>query len=490
MAIAPLSNAAKHQASKTVVLLGASYGGCEAAKILAEGLPANWRLIVVDRNTHFNHVYTFPRFSVLPRLSPRGFIPYKHLLDPQPSSTGSVTLSPELQAARSRHQFVQGLVTKLSAKEVTIIRPTESPAAAGQKAGGTSKKGEVVTYGKYDGPEEKINFDYLIYALGSTLPDPVNVWTPVEDVGAKGEAGKMGSKKHGLRFMERQSEKFKKSDRILIVGGGALGIQYAADLKDVYPEKKITLLHSRKRVMPIYPIELHEKIMEGLERLGVEVILGERVLTWPSDPDTYDGSTKFVTTDKGRTFEADLVLPCTGQKPHVSHMAEVDPALISPNTSRIRVLPTQQVHVGPLAPSTGAEAAAQLSELSRSPLPLAPSSAESNSGEANSDYSHIFAVGDVADTKAIHAGHVAGRMGGVAARNVLRLIDREEGGAKKDEELEAFVPPPPGIKMTMGVKNGLRSIAGKVTAHSEGQEDVKALVKWKMVNATGMDFDA
>lgn len=38
----------------TVVVLGASYGGCPAVKILAEKLPRNCKLIAIDRNTHMN----------------------------------------------------------------------------------------------------------------------------------------------------------------------------------------------------------------------------------------------------------------------------------------------------------------------------------------------------------------------------------------------------------------------------------------------------
>lgn len=42
--------------------------------------------------------------------------------------------------------------------------------------------------------------------------------------------------------------------------------------------------------------------------MGVEVVLGERVVTWPDEPEPLDGKTKYVTTDKGRTFEADIVV--------------------------------------------------------------------------------------------------------------------------------------------------------------------------------------
>lgn len=44
--------------------------------------------------------------------------------------------------------------------------------------------------------------------------------------------------------------------------------ELATDLKDVYPEKDVTLIHSRQRLMPIYPIEMHNgsKLDGGNER--------------------------------------------------------------------------------------------------------------------------------------------------------------------------------------------------------------------------------
>jgi hypothetical protein len=33
--------------------------------------------------------------------------------------------------------------------------------------------------------------------------------------------------------------------------------EFATDLKDVYPNKEVTLLHSRMRFMPHYPVAMH-----------------------------------------------------------------------------------------------------------------------------------------------------------------------------------------------------------------------------------------
>jgi NADH dehydrogenase FAD-containing subunit len=40
--------------TKTVVILGAAYGGARAARMLAQTLPPDWRLVVIDRNSHMN----------------------------------------------------------------------------------------------------------------------------------------------------------------------------------------------------------------------------------------------------------------------------------------------------------------------------------------------------------------------------------------------------------------------------------------------------
>jgi len=48
--------------------------------------------------------------------------------------------------------------------------------------------------------------------------------------------------------------------------------------------------------------------MERLHELGVDLVLGERVVTWPDEPEKLDGKVKVLRTDKGRQFEADLIV--------------------------------------------------------------------------------------------------------------------------------------------------------------------------------------
>lgn len=146
-----------------------------------------------------------------------------------------------------------------------------------------SSRGSTTTLGTYDfeGPEETIDFEFCIYALGSGMPDPCNVWSehPNLPPGIDNDEHLrgLGSKKCGITWMEQRARDRKDAKRILVVGGGALGIrkcsapvtqrensanppinaEFATDLKEIYPEKEVTLLHSRQQLMPIYPRSVH-----------------------------------------------------------------------------------------------------------------------------------------------------------------------------------------------------------------------------------------
>lgn len=249
--------------------------------------------------------------------------------------------------------------------------------------------------------------------------------------------------------------------------------------------------------------------MESLNKLGVNVVLGERVVTWPDNPGNLDGEPKITTTDKGRTFTADLVLACTGQKPHVSLVAEMEPQSISITTNRIRVHPTMQISNEPIRPiGSRANTLEKLKGLSlgAANLPTPPSSADSKDGQSQNgsednkgngsektlstvstngstsipqiqstnpnsgmeegedeekesekdkdvkqDLSHFYVVGDCAETGAIQAGHTAYWQAEVAARNILKCVNVDQKKDWREIELEEYKVTVPAIKVTLGM---------------------------------------
>lgn len=38
---------------KTVLVLGSAYAGHRAVEVLSKALPLNWKIVVIDRSTHF-----------------------------------------------------------------------------------------------------------------------------------------------------------------------------------------------------------------------------------------------------------------------------------------------------------------------------------------------------------------------------------------------------------------------------------------------------
>ena len=69
-----------------------------------------------------------------------------------------------------------------------------------------------------------------------------------------------------------------KSNRIVVIGGGAVGVELVGELASDYPNKKVTLMHNRDQIVDErLSQKLLKKIQDGLKALKVETILGERV---------------------------------------------------------------------------------------------------------------------------------------------------------------------------------------------------------------------
>lgn len=141
-------------------------------------------------------------------------------------------------------------------------------------------------------------------------------------------------------------------------------------------------------------------------------------MTWPEHPEILDGHLKTIVTCTGRQLSAEMILPCTGQKPHVGLMALFRPQTISPITGRIRIKPSLQVD-------------------------------NSLTGDAETeDLSHVFACGDCAESGAIQAGHTAYWQGQQAAQNIVKMIAMKDGSV--EGPLGEYKPTHPAIKVTLG----------------------------------------
>lgn len=469
--------AAPTKETKTVIVLGASYGGARAAQLLAAELPKEWRSILIDRNSHMNHVYVMPRFAVLPGHEYKAFIPLTNVFRDQPPNPKHITLQ----------------------AHVTSIRPS------------------CISITHHDLTKETIPFDYLIYALGSHLPTPLDLWgSSSSSISSIDEARKIrvlhpmtptgvkynGLKVEGIEWMKEKQRIVEEVPSVLIVGGGALGIQFATDIKSVYPSKQVTLLHSRKQVLPRFDMEMHLEVMKSMNELNVDVILGERLDLDSIPSSKVDSTTKptIVRTVTGREISADLLLLCTGQVPNTSMLQTMDPRIINPDNKFARVLKTMQLS----RPSTTSTSKPQndksdlevvlgnlkigISTNDNTPAKDVVVPEETVDLEKHSPYPHIFVTGDAADAfGAIPAGHNAYAQTEVAARNIIRLIGNSSTSKENEAEaleLERYTPKPPAIKVSLGLNKFVYQIGDKVGTMVGDNEDLNVASMWPLFGIT------
>lgn len=248
---------------------------------------------------------------------------------------------------------------------------------------------------------KQIPFDYVVLATGTRLSKPA--------------AMDSDEKLPSVEYLQKHQADVKKSKSILIVGGGAVGVQMATDLKEYYPEKDVTVVQSRPRVMPNFHPKLHDLVKKRFDELGVRLVTGSRVVI-PPEGFPNDGTPFDVKLTNGSTESTGFVILATGQTPNNQMVANLtpstpnDPSVINPDNGFLRIRPTMQL--------------------------------------LDQKYSNIFAVGDIADTGAQKAARPGSAQAAVVAKNILSLIE-----GKKAED--TFVKGPGAIHLTLGMVSRL-----------------------------------
>lgn len=232
---------------RNVVVLGASFAGVQLARRLADSLPTGYRVVLVEKNSHFNFSFNFPRYSVVQGHEQKAFVPYSGLVGSFPSGI---------------FQHVHDTATQLKEGQVEL----DSGAS--------------------------IHFDYLAIATGALLSPPAKLLAT--------------EKKDACHELQELQWLIKSADNIAVIGGGAVGVQIAGDIKSIYPEKNVSLIHSRSQLLPNFGHRLHEYVLEQMKIMGVNVILSERPQL-PSKSGFKESSTTLQFKD-GKRENFDLIV--------------------------------------------------------------------------------------------------------------------------------------------------------------------------------------
>ena len=129
----------------------------------------SYRVLLIEKNSHFNHLFTFPRFAAVPNHEHKAFVPMTNIFS---------------EAVCEAH-VICAKVDSVNDVHVTLDR-------------------SVPGFG------QDIDWAYLVLATGSTLPAPVCAFERKID---------------GVRFLRDSQERIKKAHSVALLGAGAVGVR-------------------------------------------------------------------------------------------------------------------------------------------------------------------------------------------------------------------------------------------------------------------------
>lgn len=171
-----------------------------------------------------------------------------------------------------------------------------------------------------DGGRE-IEFTHCIIAVGSVGPVP-----------ARSEKSSISEM---LDEYNEVGEAIANAENIVIVGGGAVGVEFAGEITDKYKAKNITIVSSsEKLVCPDFNDKFYSNLDYYIQAADVKVIHGRVSNLLELVPNKLMKQTVMVGDQE---LEADLVFPCIGLPPNKTSISKlISPEILDPN-NRIKV---------------------------------------------------------------------------------------------------------------------------------------------------------
>ncbi|CAH2353799.1 putative oxidoreductase Ptalp [[Candida] railenensis] len=245
----------------SIVLIGANYAGAVALEtifkeIKATGKETEYSVTVVSKSTHFYANPSSPRLFVEPEHLEKVFFSVEEYLKKHSNGT--------------KYEFIHASVDKANFSSKTL-----------ELSGG-----------------KKLKYDYLVVASGSRADNP---------------AFKLdGDYVESRNAVKQLNKTIKDSGSIAILGGGATGVETAAEIAYTYPKKNVTLFTGTTG--PLAGIGKSAPATSKLEDLGVKIVNNKKF----SSIDTSETGASNISFDDGSTEKFDLYIPSYGLYPNSS----------------------------------------------------------------------------------------------------------------------------------------------------------------------------
>lgn len=160
-----------------------------------------------------------------------------------------------------------------------------------------------------------IPYDFLIAATGSAYslckpaPNSVNVILRSEEI-------------------KCLYDKICKSNKILVLGSGFVGVELVSEIVCRFPRKTVVLVDRVTEVCPTSPKHIRDYVKTWLQSCGVELELGVGIAGNYPNLEIDGNSCKLL---DGRKLVADVVFNCTGFKPNSEMFCSEDNISVSKN---------------------------------------------------------------------------------------------------------------------------------------------------------------
>lgn len=362
------NNQSNMMPSKTVVVVGGNFAGLAAVSELLsqKGNQFNLKVILIDQRDYSEYTPGILRLFC-------DTSAFFHMTQPLPASN-----------KQQQFQCLQGRVTSLvdgsnnnNSKTLTYT-PTATllPHAAPSRTPPPP-------------PPQTLKYDYVILATGATYTAPISP-TPQE-----------WTLSDRFKGWQAAHVKLKQAQSVIVLGGGAVGVELAAEIVDFFPDKSITLLDAQSSLVPLFPKYVGKYAQQWLKQRGVTVLLGQSLQSWTDTE---------CTLQDGTVLQADMVYVCFGSK------ANSEATAVQEGTSNNHK--TQ-----PLFSLTKGKTVVVKDTLQMKVVENHNNNNDNDDG-ISTVLQSIFACGDVAtppngDEKQALQAEIQGK---VAARNVLQLL--------------------------------------------------------------------
>lgn len=247
--------------------------------------------------------------------------------------------------------------------------------------------------------QESLKFDYLVAATGARnkLGEPLMETTTMSGI---------------ADHYNSISKEIQAASKILIIGGGPVGVELAGEIAEFYPKKHVTIATSKDTLLwnnPQFPKKFHSKINAGLKRRNIKTVFSERCdIPFEENKSTLVGKRTVKFQDEEITV--DLVINATGTVLNNS----MYPDEWKNEKGQLAVRPTLQL----------------------------------------TNFDNIFAVGDINDVAETKMGYLAALQANVCAANILKH------SKKSASKLKSYSPSKPVMFVPLGKSGGAVTLAG------------------------------